>query len=378
MGHPILIVDDEATFARNLETYLSRHGYEVCRVETAEDGLEQLVTFRPAVVLLDFNLPGINGLQMLAEMRERESHVKVIVITGQGSEQIAVDAMKAGAYDYLTKPVALGKLKIILEKMLGQERLEEGTGVLPQQGRGRQRRRQPAGRVGADARGQGNDPAHRRRGRRADRCPAADGADHRRDRHRQGTGGARAALQRPARRAPLHRGQLRRHPREPGRGGAVRLRARRFHRRQVVEGRADRGRRSRHPVPRRDRRHRRCPSRPRSSRRSRTRRCARGRPRERRVDVHIVAATNSELGTMVRGGQFREDLFYRLQVAPLHIPPLRERGEDVVVLANISSTSSRIAIASPTCTSARRRWKLCSATDGQATCANCATSSSKR
>ena len=91
----------------------------------AEEGLEQLTAFRPAAVLLDFNLPGINGLQMLAEMRKRESRVKVIVITGQGSEQIAVDAMKAGAYDYLVKPVALGKLKIVLEKMLGQERLEE-------------------------------------------------------------------------------------------------------------------------------------------------------------------------------------------------------------------------------------------------------------
>ena len=125
MPHAILIIDDEVTFAKNLATYLGRIGYEVCRVETAEEGLEQLTEFRPAAVLLDFNLPGINGLQMLAEMRKRESRVKVIVITGQGSEQIAVDAMKAGAYDYLVKPVALGKLKIVLEKMLGQERLEE-------------------------------------------------------------------------------------------------------------------------------------------------------------------------------------------------------------------------------------------------------------
>ena len=81
--------------------------------------------FRPAIVLLDFNLPGMDGLAMLAEIRRRDPRIKVIMITGQGSEQVAVDAMKAGAYDYLTKPVVLEKLKLVLEKALGQERLEE-------------------------------------------------------------------------------------------------------------------------------------------------------------------------------------------------------------------------------------------------------------
>lgn len=125
MPPPILIVDDETTFARNIATFLERHGYDVRRVGTAEDGLVQLDAFRTAVVLLDFNLPGMDGLEMLAEVRRRDRRIKVILMTGQGNEQVAIDAMKAGAHDYLTKPLVLAKLKIVLEKTLGQERLEE-------------------------------------------------------------------------------------------------------------------------------------------------------------------------------------------------------------------------------------------------------------
>ncbi len=125
MTHPVLIVEDEVTFAKNLAVYLSRYDYEVCRAESAEEGFEQLTTFRPEVVLLDFNLPGINGLEMMQELRRRDPQVRVIVITGHGSEQIAVDAMKAGAFDYLTKPVSLNKIKLVLEKAVSQERLEE-------------------------------------------------------------------------------------------------------------------------------------------------------------------------------------------------------------------------------------------------------------
>jgi two-component system response regulator AtoC len=123
--HAVLIVEDEMIFAKNLAVFLTRNGYEVCRAESAEEGLKQLSEFRPEVVVLDFNLPGMNGLEMMEELRRRDARVKVIVITGQGNEQIAVDAMKAGAFDYLTKPVALGKLKIVLEKAVGQERLED-------------------------------------------------------------------------------------------------------------------------------------------------------------------------------------------------------------------------------------------------------------
>jgi two-component system, NtrC family, response regulator AtoC len=125
MTPTILIVDDETTFAKNVATFLVRNGYNVHRVETAEEGLVQLDAFRPAVVLQDFNLPGMDGLEMLAEVRRRDRRIKVILMTGQGREQVAVDAMKAGAHDYLTKPLVLAKLKTVLEKTLSQQRLEE-------------------------------------------------------------------------------------------------------------------------------------------------------------------------------------------------------------------------------------------------------------
>jgi DNA-binding NtrC family response regulator len=86
-----------------------RNGYNVHRVETAQEGLVQLDAFRPAVVLQDFNLPGMGGLEMLAEVGRRDRRIKVILMTGQGREQVAVDAMKAGAHDYLTKSLVLAK-----------------------------------------------------------------------------------------------------------------------------------------------------------------------------------------------------------------------------------------------------------------------------
>ena len=73
----------------------------------------------------DFNLPGMDGLELLAEIRRRDSRIKMILMTGRGSAQLAADAMTAGAHDYLTKPLVLTKLKIVLDKALGRRRIEE-------------------------------------------------------------------------------------------------------------------------------------------------------------------------------------------------------------------------------------------------------------
>lgn len=116
MTHAVLIVEDETTFAKNVAVYLSRYDYEVCRAESAEEGLEQLTAFRPKVILLDFNLPGMNGLEMMEELRRRDSQARVIIVTGHSSGRIVVNAMKAGAFDYLTKPVSLSKIRLVLEK----------------------------------------------------------------------------------------------------------------------------------------------------------------------------------------------------------------------------------------------------------------------
>ncbi len=124
MTAAILVIDDEAVLAKNIRLYLERSGYEVRTAESAEEGERLLEEFRPDVVLLDYQLPGRNGLEMLARLKRLGGGIPVIMLTGQGSVDLAVEAMKLGAVDFLTKPVVLGKLRLAIEKLLGGERAE--------------------------------------------------------------------------------------------------------------------------------------------------------------------------------------------------------------------------------------------------------------
>jgi two-component system, NtrC family, response regulator AtoC len=333
MPHAILIIDDEATFAKNLATYLGRLGYEVCRVETAEEGLEQLTEFRPAAVLLDFNLPGINGLQMLAEMRKRESQVKVIVITGQGSEQIAVDAMKAGAYDYLVKPVALGKLKIVLEKMLGQEKLEEELAYY---------RRKVAAGSDLDSLIGESTPIRAvkdmiRRTVAADSAltdaqPAAvlitgeTGTGKElvaRALHFEGPRRNRPFVEFNCSAIPLHLVEAELFGYE--RGAFTDAKQRKPGLIETAEGGTlfldeigdiDPSLQVKLLTLLENKMVRRL-----------------GSVREQKADVRIVTATNKPLEQLVTEGKFRADLYFRLRIVHFHLPPLRERGQDIALLA---------------------------------------------
>jgi len=122
MSRAVLIIEDEAILAKNITRYLEREGFEAKAAGTGEDGIALLDSFRPDAILLDYNLPGISGLEVLQKIRARDRNVKVIMVTGHGNVQVAVDAMKAGADDYLSKPVVLTELKLLLESALGQAR----------------------------------------------------------------------------------------------------------------------------------------------------------------------------------------------------------------------------------------------------------------
>ena len=122
--YTVLIVEDEPTRARNLASFLLRYGYAVARAESGEEGLAQLETFQPDALLLDFNLPGMTGLEMMAELRRRDSRAKVILMTGHDSDQVGIDAMNAGAFAYFRKPVRLSGLKTVLDKAVGPHRLD--------------------------------------------------------------------------------------------------------------------------------------------------------------------------------------------------------------------------------------------------------------
>jgi DNA-binding NtrC family response regulator len=124
MGQAVLIIDDEATLARNVAAYLERLGWETRVAGSAEEGLACYAEFRPDVVLLDHNLPGLSGLEALPRVRALDPRARVVLMTGFGSIDLAVSAMKQGAADYLAKPLALSELKLLLERLLAQNRLE--------------------------------------------------------------------------------------------------------------------------------------------------------------------------------------------------------------------------------------------------------------
>ncbi len=125
MAAAILIVEDESTLAKNIATFLKRSGYDTSIAGSGEEGLARIETFRPEAVVLDYALPGISGLDVLRRIAAQDPCIPVIMMTGHGSEQVAVEAMKAGARDYLVKPVILSELRLRLEKLMGEERRGE-------------------------------------------------------------------------------------------------------------------------------------------------------------------------------------------------------------------------------------------------------------
>ena len=125
MTRSVLLIEDETTLAKNICAYLVRYGYEIRIATTAEAGLAELDTFKPDIIILDFNLPGMNGIEALSRIRAIDSQIQVIMVTGHGSIDLAVDAMQGGAYHFLTKPIALGKLRVLLEKAVQDDRRDQ-------------------------------------------------------------------------------------------------------------------------------------------------------------------------------------------------------------------------------------------------------------
>ena len=118
MAPRILVVEDEVTLAKNIAKYLRRYGYDTWIAESGETGLEMYATFKPDIVLLDFMLGGINGLEVMARIRARDMQTKIILMTAHGSVEIAVKAIKSGAYDYLSKPLVLSELRLLVDKAI--------------------------------------------------------------------------------------------------------------------------------------------------------------------------------------------------------------------------------------------------------------------
>ncbi|MBW4057036.1 MAG: sigma-54-dependent Fis family transcriptional regulator [Proteobacteria bacterium] len=118
MKQRILIIDDDTSLRRVLEYNLQEEGYEVQSAASGEEGLFVFGNFLPHLVISDMKMPGMDGLMVLNSIKERSPETLVIIITAFGAVNVAVEAMKAGAYDYITKPFNRDELRLTVKKAL--------------------------------------------------------------------------------------------------------------------------------------------------------------------------------------------------------------------------------------------------------------------
>ncbi len=120
----ILVVDDEHLIRWSLEQNLKKQGYEVSTAGSGEDALRLLQEDPPDLMLLDIQLPGMNGMEVLEKVKDLEDEVIVIMVTALGVLETAVKAMRLGAYDYINKPFNLDELAIVIKKALETRELK--------------------------------------------------------------------------------------------------------------------------------------------------------------------------------------------------------------------------------------------------------------
>ncbi len=129
----VLIVDDEEQLARAFRRKLTAEGYVVTTASSAEEGLSLTEKQTFDVALLDIRLPGIDGVQLLEKLRKQEPTMEVIMLTGHASVDTAIQSMKLGAYDYLSKPCKLNELTQVIMKAYEKKALKEKAMVLEEQ-----------------------------------------------------------------------------------------------------------------------------------------------------------------------------------------------------------------------------------------------------
>ena len=132
MADTVLIVDDEKSILASLAGVLSDEGYQVLTAENGAQALEIIHEDLPSVVMLDIWLPGMDGIEVLEEIRRTNSHLPVIMISGHGSIETAVKATKLGAFDFIEKPLALEKVVLTVDNALKMSKLEEENLLLRQ------------------------------------------------------------------------------------------------------------------------------------------------------------------------------------------------------------------------------------------------------
>ncbi|HEY7745349.1 MAG TPA: sigma-54 dependent transcriptional regulator [Desulfuromonadales bacterium] len=323
-GAKVLIVEDEKPLRELLQMELSRSGY---KVEVAASGEEGLAFYKEQifnVVLLDVRMPGADGVEVLQQMRAESTIPEIIMFTGHGTIETAVECIKHGAYDYLTKPVKLDELEMLLDKAYDKNRLRleninlklEVSKVenhrIVGKSQGIQKVLETVRRWGVTDEhvlihgesGTGKELVARAvhdASRRAKKpfvtvnCGrlSANTAESELFGHMQGafTGAVkgRAGLFELADTGTLFMDEVSEMPLD------VQVKLLR-----ILETSTFRRMGGNHDI---------------------------------RVDVRFVFASNKNLQECVNRGEFREDLFHRINLLPIHLPPLRERPDDILPLA---------------------------------------------
>lgn len=324
-GARVLVVDDEADMAESCVFFLTRAGYAAERAGSGEEALELLQPARFDLVVTDLRMPRMSGLTLLQEIKQRDADVEVLLMTGYPDIESAVAAIKAGAFDYVQKPFTAESFMERVEKALEHRRIKERNVQL------RERLRHGT----AGRRLVHRDPvfaamlATLERAARSDASVLLVGesgtgkellAHHL---HDMSPRSGRPFVPVDCATIPesLVESELFGHVRGAF-SGAERDRVGLF---EVANGGTlfldEVG-----ELP--------LPFQPKLLRAIQERQIRRvGASTLRPIDVRIVGATNRNLAQMVEAGTFRGDLFYRLDVVRIEVPPLRERREDVVALA---------------------------------------------
>ena len=130
MAEKILVADDDASLRRVLEYNLAKEGYAVLTADSGEQALALLDAERVDLLITDIKMPGMDGMDLLKRVRQASPETQVIVITAFGTIEMAVEAMKAGAFEYVTKPFNRDELSLAVRKALRLRSLEHDNARL--------------------------------------------------------------------------------------------------------------------------------------------------------------------------------------------------------------------------------------------------------
>ncbi len=321
MKSRVLVIDDEAAIRDSMRMILEYEGYECLGAATGQDGLAQVERESPDLVFLDIKMPGMDGLEVLQRLKALDEAPPVVIISGHGTTSTAVEATKLGAFDFIDKPLARERVLLAIRNALAESRLKDENRSLKKAAEARHqlvgesptlkqvteavRRAAPTNATVLlhGESGVGKElvarAIHRNSLRSRERfvqvnCAAIpdDLIESELFGHEKGsfTGATEKQIGKfeQADRGTIFLDEV----------GDMSLKTQAKVLRVLQEGEVERL----------------------------------GSARTIKVDVRVLAATNKNLEEEIQRGSFREDLYFRLAVIPIHVPPLRDRAEDIPLL----------------------------------------------